>query len=410
MVEIGPDAAKLERVLEVGRVFTPTAPIDERSLFSGRDAQIRRVIDAVNQKGQHAIIFGERGVGKTSLANVLASFLSVPGSIILAPRINCDSEDSFDSVWRKVFELIETTKPAAAGFARTASGRERVADLIPGSITPNDVRAALVTLAQMSLPILIIDEFDRLNEAPRRAVADTIKSLSDHAVRATVVLVGVADSVDELIREHQSVERALVQIPMPRMSKTEIRALLETGADRLGMKFSEASINCVIVLAQGLPHYAHLLGLHAARAAIEHDRVFIEEEDITGAIQKSLADAQQSVRRAYHEAIRSPRPDNLFATVLLACALARTSDLGYFAAQEVRGPMRRITGKNYEIASFAQHLNEFSEVKRGPILQKHGERRRYVYRFINPLMQPYIIMQGVLDGRLEPKLLEELGS
>ena len=40
----------------------------------------------------------------------------------------------------------------------------------------------------------------------------------DAKVPATVVLIGVADSVGELIREHGSVERALVQIQMPRMS------------------------------------------------------------------------------------------------------------------------------------------------------------------------------------------------
>jgi hypothetical protein len=38
-----------------------------------------------------------------------------------------------------------------------------------------------------------------------------IKVLSDNSVPATLVLVGVADSVDALIVEHQSIERALVQ-------------------------------------------------------------------------------------------------------------------------------------------------------------------------------------------------------
>lgn len=64
-----------ELSMEASRVFTPAAPIDDRALFAGRTVQVVNVLDAVNQKGQHAIIFGDRGVGKTSLANVLASFL-----------------------------------------------------------------------------------------------------------------------------------------------------------------------------------------------------------------------------------------------------------------------------------------------------------------------------------------------
>src|SRR6266487_1549021 len=106
--------------LEAGRVFTPNSPVDERSLFAGRNTQIRRVIDVVNQKGQHAIIFGERGVGKTSLANVLHDFLAGIGAQILAPRVNCDSGDTFETTWRKVFDQIELIRTTATvGFTST---------------------------------------------------------------------------------------------------------------------------------------------------------------------------------------------------------------------------------------------------------------------------------------------------
>jgi Cdc6-like AAA superfamily ATPase len=381
-------------ILDAGQVFTPNTPIDEKSLFAGRQSQIRRVIDVVNQKGQHAIIFGERGVGKTSLANVLSSFLNMPAAL-LAPRVNCDSTDTFDSVWRKVLGGA-----AAAGFA---PGRPRpisTIDVLGDVATPDAVRRTLTLLGQQAVPIVIVDEFDRLARGPRLAFADTIKTLSDHAVPATVVLVGVADSVDQLIAEHQSVERALVQIQMPRMLEGEIHQIILTGVDRLGMTIEPDALERIGRLSQGLPHYAQLLGLHAARVALDRQSLAVTGGDVAQAIRNALEDAQHSVRRAYHDAIRSPRKDNLFGDVLLACALAKTTELGFFAAQDVRGPMRAITGKNYEIPSFAQHLNEFSESKRGPLLQKAGESRRYMYRFINPLMQPFVIMQGVVAGRV----------
>ena len=86
--------------------------------------------------------------------------------------------------------------------------------------------------------------------------------------------------------------------------------------------------------------------------------------------------------------------------MLLSCALAPIDDLGYFAAADVREPLRKITGKKYDIPSFAQHLNEFSDRKRGRILRKIGERRLYRYRFSDPLMQPFVIMQGVVDDMI----------
>jgi hypothetical protein len=127
----------------------------------------------------------------------------------------------------------------------------------------------------------------------------------------------------------------------------------------------------------------HLLGLHSVRAAIDSQTLEIGVVAVRMAIEKSIKGANQSIRTSYDLAMRSARKDNLFADVLLSCALADASDLGYFAAQDVRKPMGIITGKQYEIPSFAKHLTEFCDDKRGPILQKSGSRRLHRYRFVN---------------------------
>ena len=104
--------------------------------------------------------------------------------------------------------------------------------------------------------------------------------------------------------------------------------------------------------------------------------------------------------------VGSPRKESLFADVILACALAETNELGFFAASDVREPIRQVTGKKYEIPSFAQHLNEFCDSKRGPILQKDGIRRLFRYRFLNPLLQPFVIMRGLDEGRITASALD----
>jgi Cdc6-like AAA superfamily ATPase len=402
---------ELQRLsLEAGKIFTPSAPIDERSLFAGRKEQIRQVVDTVNQKGQHAIIFGERGVGKTSLANVLSAFFSPPGGVILSPRVNCDSLDSFESLWDKVFEQIRLRQSAQEpGFTGKLSERTEpwAAELGKG-ISPDSVRRSLTVLAENALPILIFDEFDRLKPEIKHVFADAIKTLSDHSVPATIVLVGVADSVDQLIQEHHSVERALVQIPMPRMSNDEIREVLDTGLPLLTMTADELALVRIVVLSQGLPHYTHLLGLYSVRTALDSGQKHITLDIVDSAIQQGLNKAQQSIRSAWHQATNSARKDNLFTEVLLACALAEKDQLGFFRAQDLREPMRLITGKQYEIPSFAQHLNEFSEPKRERVLEKTGAKRRYKFRFRNPLMQPFVIMQGFAMKRIHGDLLTRL--
>lgn len=401
-----PEKAEQLSLLASG-IFTPAAPIDDKALFAGRRKQVRQVIDAINQKGQHAIIFGDRGVGKTSLANVLASFL--PGGPVISRRINCDKGDSYNSVWNKVFSEIQIQDVTHVG-GFSGSGYPPRVDASAEIISPDVVRRQLEKWSATSLPILIIDEFDRIEHSYRAIFADTIKNLSDHAVGATVIIVGVADSVDQLLSEHESIHRALVQIKMPRMSKEEIKEIITNGLARLEMSVEDETLDRIAVLSQGLPHYAHLLGLHVSRAALDKLSTHVDISFLDAAIGKAIEAAQQSIRSAWHKAIISARKDNLFGDVMLACALAKTDDMGTFAAQDVRNPMQLVTGKPYDIPSFAQHLNEFSDSKRGNILQKMGESRRFRYRFTNPLMPPFVIMRGFADNKVTGELLRRINA
>ena len=68
------------------------------------------------------------------------------------------------------------------------------------------------------------------------------------------------------------------------------------------------------------------------------------------------------------------------------------------AARRVVQPLSMIMGKKYDIPSFARHLKKFASSERGHVLQRHGEERRYFYRFDDPMMQPYVILSGLSNG------------
>jgi len=390
------------------RVFSPTAPIDEKALFAGRIKQVSEVLAAIAQKGQHAILYGERGVGKTSLANVIADFLG--RDKVITPRLNCDSLDNFASVWNKVMdEIWMQNMVAAAGFGDAKKDESYSAkELLGDTINPDSVRRALTIVSTKSLPIIILDEFDRLDEITKRGIADTVKTLSDHSVNATILLVGVADSVDQLIGQHESVERALAQVHMPRMSAAEIRQIIVTGLSRLGLTIEESAMQKIEMLARGLPHYAHLLGLHSAQQAMAARVTEVSIPVVDAAIRSAISGAQQSIKTAWHTATTSPRKDNLFADVLLACALAAPDELGYCAPQDIREVLKVILTRPIRIANFSQHLIDFCDAKKGPILEKKGETRKFRYRFINPLMQTFVVMQGFAMGKLDDAKLREL--
>ncbi|MEU4809407.1 AAA family ATPase [Nocardia fluminea] len=375
----------------VARVFRPGTPVNKYSLFSGRREQVADVINAVNQQGQHVVLFGERGVGKTSLANIINEVFEGVAAGLNSRTVNCDRRDDFASIWRKTFRELSVVD--SDGIATTLD------TFLGETVTPEDVRHLLGYLDET---IVILDEVDVLQDSlTKELLADTIKTLADHASNATLILVGVADSVDELISHHQSLERSLVQVRMPRMSEAELFEIIDNGALELQMTISEPAMSAIAARSFGLPHFTHLLSLHAFQRAVGDDRDNVTQTDVIEATSLAVKKVQQSVLSAHHRAVSSQQKETLHEKVLLACALANTDALGFFAARDVRDPLSKIAGKRYDTPAFSRHLNEFTTSSRGPILQRTGQERRYRFRFVNPLMQPYIIMRGLEDGLIQ---------
>jgi hypothetical protein len=91
--------------------------------------------------------------------------------------------------------------------------------------------------------------------------------------------------------------------------------------------------------------------------------------------------------------------------VLLACALARNDDFGFFGPADVRAALDRLSPGTYKDTRIERHLKHFAELERDPVLHTEDGAAGRRYRFRNPLMQPYVILQGVADGRVKRDML-----
>ena len=390
------------RVVQIGTIFTPATPIQDSELFSGRQSLLLRIADAINQSGMHCILFGERGVGKTSLANILPEVIGrAMGNSVTVASVNCDTSDNYASLMRKLMqEVITVQELPRLGYGNLSNRQEYpLSELLPEQPTPNDIR-----ILMQSFPanwLLIVDEFDRLDDQNSiRLVSDTIKTLSDRAVSATMVLVGVAANVDELLTEHQSIERCLTQVRMPRMTRDELTGIVDKGLSQVAMRMDESVEWYIPAVSQGYPHYTHLLTLHAARKSLANNRAVVSRSDIESTIGDAITRTEHSIQSSYLKAVYSAHPSALYESVLLACALAETDELNYFNAQAVREPLSRIMQRQYDVPAFARHLDAFCRDSRGPALIKEGRIRSYRYRFAVPLMRPFVLLNGIALGRI----------
>lgn len=378
---------------EAGQIFTPSTPIAEAELFSGRTKEIRQLVEAIAERGRHAIVYGERGVGKTSLSQVVPFMLPRKVQRVQPIRKAADPSDNFASIWRKIFREIEISdRQKTAMVADQYANRD---------ITPDDVFRELNNFNQNDVPIIVVDEFNEVaDEATSLLMANTIKALSDGGANATIIIVGVADDVNELMAGHDSISRCCEEVLMPRMNRDELMDVIESRVRNLGMEIEANAKWKIINLSKGLPTFVHGLGKYSCYAAIDRRRVTITEGDTDRAIDKLLGSSQQSLKHAYEKAVRSNQPSAKFQQVLTACALAATDESGFFTQTAVRGPLSQMLGRSAQIGHLRPQLHELIEEKRGKVIERIGEERSYRYRFSDPAMQPYVIMAGIKAGIL----------
>jgi len=311
---------------------------------------------------------------------------------------------SFRSIWRSIFRKLTTTLDGEE------VALDQTFEALGDGLNSEDI---LHLFGLMDGPsIVIIDELDRVSgdSETQIALADTIKTLSDNSAQTTLILVGVADSVDELVTEHLSTMRALKQIPMPRMSIPELLEIIDKGIKHCtGLSIDPTVRERIAEYSMGLPEYTHRLAQEAALCVANDGRTDVTMRDLEYAIRESVDNQLETLFSSYKLAVEAPR-GTLFKPVLLACALAKKDEHGFFYARDVVQPLRSIEAsrtpethasskpnrrkKELEIPAFARHLKQFSSPERGPILQS----RRRQYRFVMTAMEPYVILRGLSDG------------
>lgn len=387
----------------VMNTFTPTAPIHRRELFIGRAGQITKMLDAIRQPGAHAIIYGERGVGKTSLVSILQQLLDdqLLANVIIS-KATCDGKDTYYTLWKKIFMNLTVTENQVVVKTTTQGMLDipKTLDLwLDEDASSDDVRRLVLTLKGRQL-IVIIDEFDSVsaNLELTNQIANTIKMFSDTVSPSTFILVGIADTVAGLIAQHSSIDRCLIEILMPRMSVEELRALIVNGMQSNDMSIDGNAVNYICQITQGLPSYGHLLARESAYVAIDSHRKNVTKEDAINGLKNSVDLVPAALVTNWEEATASPKPNSMLKQVLLACALAPKNELGFFTPADIRDPIREVTGKDYEIPGYGYSLHLLTEDKRACILEKRGASHRWRYRFRNPLMESYAIMYGLKNG------------
>lgn len=245
--------------------FNPAQPVENRLQLCGRDQELRQLRHVLLDMSAHALVYGDRGAGKTSLVRAFGDYADEHGRVVI--YLACGGDTRFPELFRPYLDELAEALPDRA---EADALRARIAAL-PPMFGARDFCALLGTLEEHAI-VFIVDEFDRIRDAAtREEIATLLKLLADARVPVQLLLAGIADDISGLVESHPSLRRHLVGIPLRRFDDAGVADLFARGARVAGMSFSLDAQVRIAALAAGSPYHLRLFCFSTAAEAIERN-------------------------------------------------------------------------------------------------------------------------------------------
>lgn len=407
-------------VSNIENAFLPAKEIDSAERFSGRKTAIEDCYYALLSNGTNIAIVGNRGIGKSSLARQVANMAQGNNEILkkldlphkerldyLTVYFACGkSINNYQALLETLLtlkdclmdwiydipnaykEVVKVTPKLNLGIASiegdTSIETSKEAAIINHSIDvifQNVLSEMIKSKIAKNGILIVIDEFDQISEPA--GFASFLKSMATNVPGVKFCIVGVAQDIQNLLKEHESTDRLFAGsiVILPPMSNPELTEIIRSAEKSIKntINFDSEATTKLVSLAQGHPYMVHLIGKYALRAAFSSNKSTILSGDIDSTLKDIAArNADPVLEGRYKKAVAaSPQRE----IVLKALAQTQGQDGEIF------------TGNAYKIAldlgvdNASQYVGHLVTEEYGAEIVKIRER---YYRFRDSLFNAYV--------------------
>jgi Cdc6-like AAA superfamily ATPase len=429
----------ISRKTVLTNVFRPGTELDDPALFAGRAAQVLELTRALHAEGSCPIIYGDRGLGKSSLAlqaqriamgdPSLLHLQGTSGSVdaedwgfteeasYIAFYVACsDATPTTKSVLQRLINSLTSVDAGPVSSAHALvdrTTRKRVTLKVfeaevtrtyqPPAPPPSHSKLTLeeklldaverLVDAYGHRVLLIIDELDRVRNTS--GLASFIKNASGHDLK--FLLVGIGQNITSLLGEHRSLERIAVPVRVPRMTYEELKQIVDRATKRLhefgvSLEFDGGATDALASAAAGFPWFVHLLGQAALLGADEERREVVTELQVVSAVRSLMTNRlAQQFSDLYHTAVRdSARRE----AVLRALAVWDEHDI---PTTEVYRVVRSLG-----VAKPSPYIAQLCSDAYGSVLLR--SKTRGIVSFANEMFKVYVRIRPSLYASLDVRV------
>lgn len=391
---------------------SPTAPIQSAEHLFGRASQMQQVQQALYAPGRSVFIHGDRGVGKTSLAQTVAySHQSASREPVL---LACDPHSTFLGIMANALEQltgVQSKRTTTTSYnlkvglkgvgldAGRTQQREDAAAAAPQNL--NQIVSALLAVGherKNEKTVVVIDEFDRiLGDGERSQFADFIKQIGDQRIPIHFVFCGVAESLEKLLGAHGSCYRYVEGVELRTLNWDARFEIMDYVANAIGVQIPDRPRWRIAAISDGFPHYIHKMCEQLFWAMFSDPLPCVEPtlDHYRTAVARSVVGIEQHLKHTYEQAVMKKDPLE-YEQVLWA--LADHSDL-IRNTEPVYDSYLRITqtfgldtpAKRLDRSTFVGRLNTLKGESSGRIL---SSPRRGYYQFRESIMRGYVRLRA----------------
>ncbi len=380
--------------------FTPGRPVPVE-YFVARHKEIERLERAIRQaasgRNENIFITGERGIGKSSLAS-FARYLAEKDYSFVGAHCPLGSARSLEDVTRTVFQSFMEGCVEKTVFDKLRGIFQKYikdVTLFGVGVEFTDDKSDLRGLVDNFLPalrkiydetqrdgkkglLLILDDLNGITDVPEfsRFLKSFVDGLatSHRPLPLLLVLVGIPDRREDLMKHQPSVARIFDVVDLPVMNEDESGDFFTKTFGKKSVTLDEEALSLMVRMSGGYPMLMHEVG----------DAVFWQDTDnqvdITDARQ-GIFEAARNVGKKYIGAqVATVLRNEIYRSILLR--MGQKTPIGVsFTRRELL--KEKASDKEYKnLDNFLNKVKKLGIMKAG---DAHGE-----CRFVNPLYHLYI--------------------
>lgn len=332
---------------QIANAFTPAKEINDTEKFAGRIEFVSDALYGLVTQGANLAIVGGRGIGKSSLARQIMNISQGDNSLLEKLNIHNDEKLDFLSIYlacgdgiNSISDLLlrllttrgcllewiydipnvskELGKIQGGLDIKIAKIGSEIADETTSSkaiqtheidvVFQNVISEILKAKVAKNGILIVIDEFDQIEDPS--GFAKLLKSLATNVPGVKFCIVGVAQDIQNLMKEHESSDRLFAGsvVNLPPMEPKELNEIIDTAENSINkfIQFNQSSRDKLIELANGHPYIIHLIGKQALRSAYSEPIYELSEEYILKTL-KDIAEkeADPVLEGRYKKAVAS---------------------------------------------------------------------------------------------------------